>query len=158
MTRGTLMNERRRAIIKSLSVYSMAVATGLMKPLSALAVDWEKKVFELSKLDDVIAALGGNFQVSDGVVLVASEIAENGAVVPISVESKLPNTDKIAILIENNPNPLSARFTIHEGTDPEVKTRLKMAGTSNVHAIARSDGKWFMATKEIKVTLGGCGG
>ncbi|HEX4797698.1 MAG TPA: thiosulfate oxidation carrier protein SoxY, partial [Burkholderiales bacterium] len=85
-------------------------------------------------------------------------IAENGAVVPISVDSRLARTQTIAIMIEKNPNTLSANFEIPDGTDPFVTTRVKMGETSNVYALVKADGRYFHAVKEIKVTIGGCGG
>ena len=86
------------------------------------------------------------------------DIAENGAVVPVGVASTLPNVTMVAILIEKNPNALAASFNLPEGTEANVQTRVKMGQTSNIYALVKSDGKFFMATKEIKVTLGGCGG
>ena len=79
-------------------------------------------------------------------------------VAPVGVSSTLPNVTMVAILIEKNPNALAASFTLPEGTEANVQTRVKMGQTSNVYALVKSDGKFFMATKEIKVTLGGCGG
>ena len=78
--------------------------------------------------------------------------------VPVSVTSNLPKTESISILVEKNPSALSATFTIPPGTDPSVGTRVKMGETSQVHALIKADGKYFIATREIKVTLGGCGG
>ena len=72
--------------------------------------------------------------------------------------SKIPNTQNIYILVEKNPNSLSAGFGIPPGTEPNVATRVKMAQTSNVHAVVKADNKFYVATKEVKVTLGGCGG
>ncbi|HLO64826.1 MAG TPA: thiosulfate oxidation carrier protein SoxY, partial [Azonexus sp.] len=86
------------------------------------------------------------------------DIAENGAVVPVGVASSLPNISMVAILIEKNPNALAATFALPEGTEANVQTRVKMGQTSNIYALVKSDGKFYMATKEIKVTLGGCGG
>ena len=77
---------------------------------------------------------------------------------PITIESAIPGTQAIAILIEKNPNTLSADFEIPEGTDPFITTRVKMAETSNIYAVVKAGGKYFQAAKEIKVTLGGCGG
>jgi sulfur-oxidizing protein SoxY len=95
---------------------------------------------------------------SKDVAITAPDIAENGAVVPVAVASTLPNVQQIAILIDKNPNTLSANFAIPAGTEPSISTRVKMAQTSSVHALVKADGKWYMASKEIKVTLGGCGG
>jgi len=78
--------------------------------------------------------------------------------VPVGVASSLPNVTMVAILIEKNPNALAGSFTLPEGTEANVQTRVKMGQTSNIYALVKSDGKFFMATKEIKVTLGGCGG
>ena len=95
---------------------------------------------------------------TDQIIIVAPDIAENGAVVPIGVVSKLHHTESIAILIEKNPNMLAANFTLPAGTLPEVQTRVKMAQTSNVFALLKAEGKFYFAKKEIKITLGGCGG
>ncbi len=88
----------------------------------------------------------------------APDIAENGAVVPIGVASTLPNVTMVAIMVEKNPTTLAASFTLPAGTEPNIQTRVKMGQTSNVFAVVKSDGKFFMTSKEIKVTLGGCGG
>ncbi|MCX7151926.1 MAG: thiosulfate oxidation carrier protein SoxY, partial [Proteobacteria bacterium] len=90
--------------------------------------------------------------------ITAPDIAENGMVVPISVTSNLAKTQSIAILVEKNPSTLSASFDIPDGTDPFVQTRVKMGQSSNVYAVVKADGKYYSAVKEIKVTLGGCGG
>jgi sulfur-oxidizing protein SoxY len=92
------------------------------------------------------------------IVVTAPDIAENGAVVPVTAASNLPKTESIAFLIENNPSMLAASFLVPEGTLPIVTTRVKMARTSNVSVLVKADGKFYVATKEIKVTLGGCGG
>ena len=95
---------------------------------------------------------------SKDVQVTGPDIAENGAVVPVGVSSTLPSVTMVAILIEKNPNALAASFTLPEGTLANVQTRVKMGQTSNVYALVKSGDKFFMATKEIKVTLGGCGG
>ena len=102
--------------------------------------------------------MGGTPATSDQVTVVAPDIAENGAVVPVGATSNLPNTTEIHLLVEKNINPLSASFFIPAGTEPSVQTRLKMGQSTNVIAIVKADGKLFSATKETKVTLGGCGG
>ena len=86
------------------------------------------------------------------------DIAENGAVVPVGVTSAIPNTQSIAILIEKNPNVLTAVFDIPPGTEPSITTRVKMGQSSNIYALVKADGKYYIASKEVKVTLGGCGG
>jgi sulfur-oxidizing protein SoxY len=111
-------------------------------------------------MDDTMKAFGGGAPVqSKDIAFVSTpDIAENGAVVPISISSSIPKTESIAILIEKNPNMLAARFEIPAGTEPAISTRVKMGQTSNVYALVKADGKYYVASKEIKVTLGGCGG
>jgi sulfur-oxidizing protein SoxY len=142
------------------SVLALMVSAGLLKTEVAFAQEWNKNAFETKNLADTVKALGGNMPVEskDITFVNAPDIAENGAVVPVGVQSKLPRTEMIAILVEKNPNSLSAVFTIPDGTEPVVSTRVKMGQTSNVHAVVKADGKFYFATKEIKVTLGGCGG
>ncbi len=152
------MNQSRRNALQRLSVFSLAVASGVLTVSDVLAVEWQAKLFELKNTDDILKSLGGNFTPNKDIVMTTPEIAENGAVVPVSVTSNIPGTEKIAILVEKNPNPLSARISFPAGTEPTVSTRVKMAGTSNVHALVLAGGQWHIATKEIKVTLGGCGG
>ena len=105
-------------------------------------------------------ALGvSNAEDSKDIQIRAPEIAENGAVVPINITSRVPNTQSIAVLIEKNPNALAAKFDFPAGTDPTLSTRVKIGQSSNVHALIKTaDGKYFVATREVKVTLGGCGG
>ncbi len=152
------MQASRRQALQTLSVLGLALSTGLLKTTDVFAIEWQAQLFELKNMDDILKALGGNFAPSADVLINAPEIAENGAVVPITVSSNVPNTEKIAILVEKNPNPLSARITLPAGTESTISTRVKMAGTSNVHALVQANGKWLIASKEIKVTLGGCGG
>jgi sulfur-oxidizing protein SoxY len=111
-------------------------------------------------MDEAYKTLAGGAPAqSKEIAFVATpDIAENGAVVPIGVTSKLPKTESIAILIEKNPNMLAGTFDIPEGTEPSVTTRVKMGQSSNVYALVKADGKYHVAMKEIKVTLGGCGG
>ncbi len=157
------MNVSRRNVLKSTggaSIMGLAVAAGLFAPGSAFASDWNKNAFEAKNLNDVVKALGGmNATESKDITFVtAPDIAENGAVVPIAVQSKIPKTEAVAILVEKNPNALAANFEIPAGTEAFASTRVKMGQSSNVHALVKADGKYYFATKEVKVTLGGCGG
>ena len=152
------MNDSRRQALQTLSAFALAVSTGLLTASDAAAIEWSAELFELKSTDEILKKLGADFVPSADVLINAPEIAENGAVVPIGVTSNVAGTEKIAILVEKNPNPLSARITLPAGTEPTVNTRVKMAGTSNVHALVLAGGKWHVASKEIKVTLGGCGG
>ena len=156
------MDQKRRAVLKTgagLGTLGALVAVGLISPGAALAQDW-KVAFETHSLQDTIKALGGATSAAESkdITITAPDIAENGAVVPIAVASAIPKTESISILVEKNPNLLAASFMFPAGTDPSVGTRVKMGQTSNVLALVKADGKFFLASKEIKVTLGGCGG
>jgi sulfur-oxidizing protein SoxY len=145
------MNILRRGIIATL-------ALGLLAPLRALAA-WNKEAFGAKSAQDALKNLGvSNAAPSKDIVIDAPQIAENGAVVPIEITSNLPGTTSIAVLIEKNPFPLASRFNFGEGALPYVKLNVKMGETSDVRVIAMAGGKAFVATKEIKVTIGGCGG
>ncbi len=153
------MDAKRREVMKTGGGLLALAAAGIIRPREALAQEWNKAAFETKSVAETVKALGGGGSTpSSGIEIIAPDIAENGAVVPIAVESKLSKTQAIAILIEKNPNTLSAEFAIPAGTDPFVGTRVKMAETSNIYALVVADGKYFHAMKEIKVTIGGCGG
>ena len=156
------MNCSRRKVLKGtggMAVLGLAVAAGLFKPGSAWA-EWNKAAFDTKSLNDAVKALGGaSATESKDITITSPDIAENGAVVPFTIASKVPNTAAVAILVEKNPNILAANFEIPQGTEPWVNTRVKMGQTSNVIALVKtSDGKFLYASKEVKVTLGGCGG
>ncbi len=148
----------RRGFLAQSGLFGLAVAAATLLPRVALAA-WNKPAFDAKTLADAYQGLGvGSPTPSTDVQLIASDIAENGAVVPVQAISKIPNTTQISFLVEKNPNMLAALFDIGPDMLPEVSTRLKMGQTSNVIALVKADGKYFTATKEIKVTLGGCGG
>jgi len=150
------MNQQRRALLKYSAVFGLMASTGLIS--IAQAEEWNKAAFEGKNLDDVFKVLGaGSPDKSSAVTLNAPDIAENGAVVPVGITSTL-KAEQMAILVEKNPSTLAAQFFLPAGTEPFVTTRIKMGQTSNVYALVKADGKWLMAVKEIKVTLGGCGG
>jgi sulfur-oxidizing protein SoxY len=155
------MNETRRDFVKLGGVFALLAAAGLLTAEEALAQQqaWNKAAFESKNLADAVKALGGSTATPSGdITITAPDIAENGAVVPVGVTSKIPNTQAVYILVEKNPNVVAAGFTLPPGTEPTVATRVKMGQSSNVHAVVKADGKFFVATKEVKVTLGGCGG
>ena len=156
------MNSSRREVLKGtggMAVIGLAIAAGLMKPGSAWADGWNKAAFDTKTLGDAVKALGGGASAeSKDITITSPDIAENGAVVPFTISSKLAKTESIAVLVEKNPNILAANFTIPDGTEPWVNTRVKMGQTSNVIALVKADGKYYYASKEVKVTLGGCGG
>jgi len=136
-----------------------AVAAGLLKPERVLAASWNKDAFHSKSAVDAVAHIGASNAVpSKDVVIEAPEIAENGAVVPIEISSNVPGTKSIAVLIEKNPFPLAGRFDFMDGAVPFVKLNVKMGESSIVRVIAEAGGKHYVATREVKVTIGGCGG
>lgn len=153
------MNQSRRDVLRITSILGLGLAGGLFSSLNVFGAEWMPKSFEAKNLADALKELGvDKYTMSSDVSVVSAEIDENGAVVPISIASAIPHTEYMAILVEKNPSPLSVAFNIPEGTDAAITTHVKMGGTSNVYAVVKADGKWFAASKEIKVTLGGCGG
>jgi len=154
------VDPRRREVLKTGGgMLALAAAAGILRPGESLAQEWNKAAFETKSVAETVKALGGGASTeSKEIQITAPDIAENGAVVPVSVDSRLARTQAIAIMIEKNPNTLSANFEIPDGTDPFVTTRVKMGETSNVYALVKADGKYYHAVKEIKVTIGGCGG
>jgi len=158
------MNTNRRQALKAtgaVSLLTLVAAAGWLKPGDAAAAEgWNKGAFETHSMDETMKALGGGAPVpsSDIAFFSTPDIAENGAVVPIGITSKVAQTESIAILIEKNPNMLAAVFDIPPGTDASLSTRIKMGQTSNVYALVKANGKYYVTSKEIKVTLGGCGG
>ncbi len=158
------MNTQRRDVLKAgggATLLTLLAAAGWLKPGDALAADaWNKAAFDTKTLDETMKALGGGApaQSKDITFFQTPDIAENGAVVPVGVTSTIPKTESIAILVEKNPNMLVAMFDIPAGTEPSLSTRVKMGQSSNVYALVKADGKYYVASKEIKVTLGGCGG
>ena len=156
------MNTGRREVLKSgggLSLLALLGAAGWLTPEAAHA-DWNKAAFEAKSMDETMKAFGGSApaQSKDIAFVSTPDIAENGAVVPIGVTSTIPKTERIAILVEKNPNMLAASFDLPAGTEPTVTTRVKMGQSSNVYAMVKADGRYYVAQKEVKVTLGGCGG
>ncbi|HTG03927.1 MAG TPA: thiosulfate oxidation carrier protein SoxY [Bradyrhizobium sp.] len=153
----------RRVILKGAGAVALVGLGNIpfsLAPAFAAANDkYPEDAFKAKSEADAIKSLyGKTAEPSDKVRLDAPEIAENGAVVPISVSTTLADVTSIAFLVSENPNALAASYKIPAGTMPSVANRLKMAKTSNVIAIVEAGGKLYSATKEVKVTVGGCGG
>ncbi|MBY0269340.1 MAG: thiosulfate oxidation carrier protein SoxY [Burkholderiales bacterium] len=152
-------HSRRKAIKTGGGVLAMLFAAGVIGPEMALAQGLGESAFSMKTLAEAMRAVGAQSPAtSDAIVIKAPSIAENGAVVPVSIESRLPGTESITLLVEKNPTPLVASFGIPAGTEGNISTRVKMGQTSDVYALVKADGKFFMAKQEIKITLGGCGG
>jgi sulfur-oxidizing protein SoxY len=154
------MNVLRRHVLRSaggLASVSLAVAAGLLTPTRVLA-GWNKAAFETTQKDAALAAIGGKGAEDSARISVKTpDIAENGAVVPVEVSTDLPGLESIAILSEKNVNPLVGVYRMTD-TDGFLSTRIKMGQTANVRAIVKAGGKTYTAAKEVKVTVGGCGG
>ena len=151
------MKATRRQAIKTTGAMATLVSIGLVTQSQAQAAV-DRASFEVKTMADALKALGGTPATSDQISVVSPDIAENGAVVPVGATSKLADTTEIYLLVEKNPTPLSAGFIVPAGTLAEVQTRLKMGQSTNVIAVVKAGGKLYSATKETKVTLGGCGG
>ncbi|HUX64839.1 thiosulfate oxidation carrier protein SoxY [Sulfuricella sp.] len=156
------MNELRREFLKTggaATALAVCVAAGLLQPTRVLALEWNKSAFEAKAVPDALKGLGAASPIETKEIFIkAPDIAENGAVVPVEVISKLPDTQSIAIFVEKNVNPLIADFTLAHGAEGFVSTRIKMSQTSIVRVVVNSGGKFYTASKEVKVTIGGCGG
>ena len=151
------MRNRRKALKQSFLVAGLLAAVS-MHPKLALA--FNKGAFDAKTIADAVKAYGAGAPVeSKDVALTAPDIAENGAVVPMTVASTLPGVKQLLVLVEKNPNALVAKFDVSDAVEASFATRAKMGQTSDVYAVAiTTDGKAYYAKKEVKVTLGGCGG
>lgn len=151
------MNRNKRIFIKSAGAFSLLLAAGIVTPLQAQATG-ARPAFDAKSLAEALAAIGGTAVSSKDITISSPDIAENGAVVQVSVNTSIPNAQEIYILVEKNPQPMSAGFIIPAGTEPSIQTRLKMGQSTNIFAVVKADGKLYSNFKETKVTLGGCGG
>ncbi|WP_412851705.1 thiosulfate oxidation carrier protein SoxY [Ectothiorhodospira shaposhnikovii] len=155
------MNSKRRVFLKgtlAAGTVGVAVGAGLLTPSTVLA-DWPKAAFQANSLSDALkSALGSDSHSSGDITIRAPDIAENGAVVPITVESTLSGVTDIAILAVANNAPLTSSYKLGEGTKAFVATRIKMGETSDIVAVLKANGQLYSGTKEVKVTIGGCGG
>ncbi len=152
---------KRRIFLKqslAAGAMGMLIGTGMLMPKAALAV-WPKEAFQNKDASAAMKALLGSdqFESSADLKLTAPEIAENGAVVPVKVETSIADVETITLVAVNNPLPLIANFRMGEDAVPYASTRIKMGATGDVIAIVKAGGKLYSAKQEIKVTIGGCG-
>ncbi len=152
------MHSRREMLIHSAAVAGLLAGAGLL-PTAAQAA-WNEAAFGAKSLADAVKALGGSAPVeSKDVTINGPDIAENGAVVPVGAATSLAGAKRLLLLVEKNPSVLAAVFDLTDKVEAAVNARVKMGQSSNVYAVAMmADGKVLFAQKEIKVTLGGCGG
>lgn len=152
------MQTRRKVLTHSSALLAMLAGAGLL-PQTALAA-FNKGAFDAKALADAYKGLGISAPAeSKAVTLQAPDIAENGAVVPVGVTTTLKGVKQVLLLVEKNPTALIAVFNVTDAVEPNFSTRTKMGQTSDVYAVVvTNDGKSFYTKKEVKVTLGGCGG
>lgn len=152
------MQTRRELLARSAQVAGLLAAAGLLPTASQAA--WPQAAFEAKTLADAVKALGGGAPAeSKDVTITGPDIAENGAVVPVGCATALPGVKRMALLVEKNPSALAATFDVSDAVEANFNTRVKMGQSSNVIAVAMmADGRVLYMAKEIKVTLGGCGG
>ena len=149
----------RRGFLTRMAALGLTTALATTLAPQLARAEWMKAAFEGKTLAETWKAMGvADPKESADVQILASDIAENGAVVPVQAVSKIPDTTQISFLVEKNPNMLAALFDVGPDMVADVTTRIKMGQTSNVIVLVKAGGKYFTATKEIKVTLGGCGG
>lgn len=144
----------RRSLLKAgASLLGLAA----LAPLKALAAVWNKPAFESPSVEGALQGLHATqIGPSRDIVLVAPQLAENGAIVQIEVESRIPGTEAIAILSEKNPTPLIANFVFADGAEPYIVTRIKMAETSELKAIVKAGDKYYSVSRKVEVAVGGC--
>ena len=152
------MLNRREMLSRSAAVATLIGAVGML-PQTAQAA-YNAAAFEFKSMAELVKSLGGSAPIeSKDVTITGPDIAENGAVVPIGVSTALPGVKRMLLLVEKNPSVMSAMFEVSDAVDANFSTRVKMGQSSNVMAVAMmADGKVLFAQKEVKVTLGGCGG
>lgn len=153
---------KRRIFLKgslATGAVGMAVSTGLLTPRISFAA-WSKAAFEAKDVNGAVSALYGadSMTDSDKIKIKAPDIAENGAVVPVSVTTSIDGASSISIIADKNATPLTAEFNLGPTTEGYVSTRIKMGKTANVVAVVKAGDKLYSAKKEVKVTIGGCGG
>lgn len=157
------MSELRRKLLKgsaSAALLSPILGAGLLVPTRVLAGEWNKNAFTAHNVNEALKGYGASGAAeSRDIQINAPEIAENGAKVEVEVTSNIPNTRSLAIFADKNPMPMCAAIEFSGAVQPYVRAQLKLAETTRVRAIARTaEGKNYVAFREIKVTLGGCGG
>ena len=153
---------QRRTFLKgsmATGAVAVAVGAGLLTPQTVLAA-WPKGAFEAKGVDKTMSALFGKASTTDSkdIKIKAPDIAENGAVVPVSVTAKQSGIESISILASSNPSPLTSSYNLGANTEGYVSTRIKVRKTSKVIAVVKAGGKLYTASKDVKVTIGGCGG
>ena len=152
-----MLKSKRNFLIKS----TCLIALSFISSVNSVFAEWKESLFTHMDLNDLLSSLTNNNapKESENIHIKAPEIAENGAVVPVSVNTSIEDVTSISIIVDNNPSPLTSSFNINSQLEAYVSTRVKMAKSSNIIAlVSTKDNKFFTASKGIKVTIGGCGG
>lgn len=157
------MNQSRRTLLKatvSMGAVAVAASAGLLAPKAVLAADWPKAAFDAQTVDDSLKTLLGNNKTSASkdIIVEAPDIAEDGSVVSIGMETSIKNAESMMLFVPKNNRPLTLTVDLSDVSDPNFKTRIKMAKSSEVIVVVKAQGKLYVAQKNVKVTLGGCGG
>lgn len=157
-----MIQSRRTFLQTGMAACTVAIAAsaGLLTPRAVLAAAWPKSAFKAKNISDALQALSGTNKTtnSSDISLQAPDIAENGAVVSVTVNSKLPKTEQISVLVPHNSVVLCGSYLFTEDTEPYISSRIKMRKSSDIIAVAKAGGKLFSTKKSVKVTIGGCGG
>jgi sulfur-oxidizing protein SoxY len=171
----------RRRLLRFCSALALAISSGLLKPSEVFAQaqwgsDWNGAVYSAKSLEAFVFAMSGDTttpntprSVTDlgkapglspalegSLLIEAPELAENGTNVPVTITSKIPNTDFIALLADHNPNPVCVGFHVLPDNHPSYSVRIKVAESSSLLAVARAQGQWFFVSRDITVMIGGC--
>ncbi|HFC93497.1 MAG TPA: thiosulfate oxidation carrier protein SoxY [Leucothrix mucor] len=152
---------KRRTFLKgslAASVTGVAVGGSLLAPNMLFAGEAAKNPYKATSVEDALKILGITTEDSDKVTVVAPDLAENAAVVPVEVKTTIEGAEEIHVFISNNPTVYAAKFKLGEGIDPAVKCRFKVGKTGDVVAVVKAGDKYYMGKKAVKVTKGGCGG
>jgi sulfur-oxidizing protein SoxY len=156
------MNTKRRLFLKgsmAAGVAGVAASAGLLTPSMVLAA-WPTQAFDAKSIADAMKGIAGTADAaaSGDITIKAPDIAENGAVVPVTVSTGMAGVESISILASQNATPLTSSYNLGSATEAFVSTRIKMGKTADVIAVVKAGGKLYQAKKEVKVTIGGCGG
>ena len=149
---------QRRSLLRATAAWLAVGGSALLKPLAAFAADWNKAAFDARNWEGALKGMNvASPTLSKDILLKAPDVAEDGNNVPITVGSRIPNTQMIAVLVDKNTQPLVASFTFATGVETEFTVGVKVSRTSRVRVVVQADGKFFFTSREVRVTSGDCG-
>lgn len=151
------MNRLRRNLLRTAGALTSIAGALAALPRWVFAATWNQTAFDATELKAAMAGIGiVNPIESKDIAIKVQDIAENGARVPVEVTSRIPDTRSIAIFVDKNPFPLIGQFALQNGADGFVSTYIKMGESSNIKAVVEAEGKFYVANRDVKVTIGGC--